>query len=48
MEDEIIIEKLKKIQTEAMDFEHEHDAYYVGKNLDEAIESWKGEKELWG
>jgi hypothetical protein len=31
-----------------MDFEHEHDAYYVGKNLDEAIESWKGEKELWG
>jgi hypothetical protein len=35
-----------------MDFEHEHehehDAYYVGKNLDEAIESRKGEKELWG
>jgi hypothetical protein len=31
-----------------MDYEHDHDAYYVGKDLKEAIEAWKSEKELWG
>jgi hypothetical protein len=30
-----------------MDFEHEHDAYYVGKDLKEAIEAWEDEKDLW-
>ena len=32
-----------------MDFEHNlHDTYYVGKDLTEAIDSWKDEKGLWG
>jgi hypothetical protein len=25
-----------------------HDVYYVGKDLEEAIRSWEGEKEAWG
>jgi hypothetical protein len=32
-----------------MDFEFNiHDTYYVGKDLNEAIKSWKYEAALWG
>ena len=31
-----------------MDYEHDHDMYYVGKDLSEAIMMWEGEIEAWG
>lgn len=30
-----------------MDYEHDHDAYYVGKDLGQAIKSWEDERGMW-
>jgi hypothetical protein len=45
----LLLDRNKYYWVAMMDFEYNlHDVYYVGKDLEEAIESWKSEKELWG